>query len=151
MREIERKFLVKTLPPSLDGFVRRVIFQGYLVLEENGLEIRLRKSDEDHFLTIKRKHGMDRDEYNIPLTVEQWRDLWPLSEGRRLQKIRFEIPAGDRTIELDVFQGQNDGFVVAEVEFPSLEAAGDFAPPSWFGREVTGDPEFSNRRRATER
>jgi CYTH domain-containing protein len=150
MREIERKFLVKNLPPALDGYRRRVILQGYLVTEENDLEIRLRKSNENHYLTIKRKFGLDRDEFDIPLSEEKWRELWPLTEGRRLQKLRFDIPAGERTIELDVYQGQNDGFVVAEVEFPSIEAAREFAPPPWLGREVTGEPEYGNRRRAIE-
>jgi adenylate cyclase len=150
VREIERKFLIKRLPEALDGFPRKVIFQGYLVLEENGLEIRLRKSNEDYYLTVKRKHGMEREEQEIPLTEEQWNGLWPMTEGRRLRKIRFEIPYGERTIELDVFQGQSDGMVLADVEFPSLEAAREFVPPPWFGSEVTGDLEYSNRRRAVE-
>ncbi len=150
MREIERKFLIKKLPEALDSYPRKVISQGYLVLEENGLEIRLRKSNDDFYLTVKRKHGMVREEQEIPLTEEQWSGLWPMTEGRRLRKIRFEIPCGERTVELDVFQGQSDGMVLADVEFPSVEAAREFVPPPWFGNEVTGDPEYSNRKRAVE-
>ncbi len=150
MREIERKFLIKKLPVTLAPYRRHVINQGYLVPGENGVEVRLRRSNEDHFLTVKSKHGLEREEHNIPLTEQQWTDLWPLTAGRRLKKLRFDIPHGELIIELDVFLGLNDGLVVAEVEFPSTAAAHEFVPPTWFDEEVTGDPHFSNRHRAVE-
>ncbi len=150
MREIERKFLVLQLPKSLEGYHRRVIAQGYLVLEENGLEIRLRRADGDHCLTIKRKQGLDREEYNIPLTEEQWVELWPLTAGRRLEKVRYDIPHGELKVELDVFQSRNQGVIVAEVEFTGLEEAHAFTPLPWFGREVTGEAKYSNRHLAVE-
>lgn len=150
MREIERKFLVHQLPESLDDYHRRIIAQGYLVLEENGLEIRLRRANGDHCLTIKRKEGLDREEYNIPLTKEQWDELWPLTAGRRLEKVRHDIPSGKLTVELDVFRGRNEGVIVAEVEFASLDEAHAFTPLPWFGQEVTGEAKYSNRHLAVE-
>jgi len=149
VREIERKFLIKKLPPSLEHCRRRVITQGYLA-GEKGVEVRLRKSNLDHFLTIKDKQGLERMEHEIPLSEEQWEDLWYLTAGRRLKKLRFDIPYEEFMIELDVFLGLNDGLVVAEVEFPDTTTAREFVPPPWFDREVTGDPLFSNRRRAVE-
>jgi len=150
VREIERKFLIRKLPSTLQPYPRHVINQGYLVFGENGVEVRLRRSNEQHSLTVKSKHGLEREEHNIPLTEEQWSELWPLTAGRRLKKLRFDIPHGEYIIELDIFLGLNDGLVVAEVEFPTTIASHGFVPPSWFDQEVTGDPEFSNRRRAVE-
>jgi adenylate cyclase len=148
VQEIERKFLVKETPAALEQYPRRVIDQGYLAIDERGVEVRLRRSNDDFYLTVKRKHGMEREEHEIALPEKQWSELWPLTAGRRVRKVRVNIPHGLLTIELDLFQGANEGFVTAEVEFASRDAAGEFAPPAWFGREITGDPEFSNSRRA---
>jgi CYTH domain-containing protein len=77
--------------------------------------------------------------------------LWPLTEGRRIEKRRYEIPSeAGWTIELDVYAGALGGLVVAEVEFPSEQEAAAFAPPEWIGREVTDDPRYKNRRLACE-
>ena len=72
--------------------------------------------------------------------------LWPLTEGRRLDKTRHLFPLGDGlTAELDVYEGAHAGLLVAEVEFASAGASEAFAPPDWLGREVTGDPRFANQ------
>ena len=71
--------------------------------------------------------------------------LWPLTDGRRIEKTRYELPHGDATIELDEFGGQLEGLLLAEVEFDSVEASERFDPPGWLGRDVTGDPAYSNR------
>jgi adenylate cyclase len=146
MQEIERKFLVREMP-AFAGAERVVIDQGYLVPGENGIEVRLRGTESAQVLTVKRKsaaNAIEREEYNVPLTAEQWSELWPLTAGRRLRKERFKIPHGSLTLELDVYRGRNEGFAVVEVEFENVEKAREFAPPEWFGREVTGEAEFSN-------
>ncbi len=77
--------------------------------------------------------------------------LWPLTEGRRLEKRRYAIPFGDGlTIELDVYHGRLGGLLTAEVEFDTPAAASAFAPPDWFGRELTDDPHYKNKRLATQ-
>ncbi len=147
MQEIERKFLVKQMPPGLDPAQAAVIDQGYVVPGEGGVEVRLRRKGAKHELTIKRKsreNHIEREEHNVPLTPEQWAELWPLTAGRRLRKDRYEIPYGELVIELDIYRGRNEGLAVAEVEFGSMAAAEGFAPAEWFGREVTGEAAYSN-------
>ena len=83
--------------------------------------------------------------------MERFERLWPLTEGRRIEKTRYEIPADDGlTIELDVYDGALAGLVVAEIEFDSEQAADAFSGPDWLGREVTEDSRYKNQRLACE-
>src|SRR2546430_11098250 len=116
-REIERKFLLKRLPPNLRHFHSRTIEQGYLAAKTDGTQIRLRKSGRHHSLTIKRGRGVSRQEIEVDLTRDQFEELWPATAGCRLTKTRYDVPFGKRTIEIDVYRGRNEGLVVAEVEF----------------------------------
>jgi CYTH domain-containing protein len=146
--EIERKFLVPEPPADLGERDRIEIAQGYLAGGEDGSEVRLRRAGERLWLTAKRGAGMVRGEYEVKLSAEQFDTLWPATDGRRLIKTRYKIPLGELAIELDVYAGALKGLIVAEVEFPSVEAARGFAAPSWFGGEVTEDERFKNRRLA---
>ena len=139
--EIERKFLVDDLPP-LEGTDHDEIEQGYLSLGQGG--VRLRRRGDRRRLTVKRGEGLSREEVEIDLDEGQFETLWPQTEGRRVRKRRHLLEHGDLTIELDVFAGDLEGLVVAEVEFGSEDEARAFEPPSWFGREVTGVPEYLN-------
>ena len=65
-----------------------------------------------------------------------------------MEKERFRLERDGRTIELDVYGGDLDGLVVAEVEFESEQESADYNPPAWLGREVTGDERYANRRLA---
>ncbi len=150
MLEIERKFRVKSLPRELERYRHTQIAQGYLADDVKGTQVRLRKADDRHTLTVKQRQEVGRIEHEVPLTAEWWSRLWPLTAGRRLTKTRFEVPYDGVTIEIDVFKGMNDGLIVAEVEFPDADAARDFQPPEWLGDDVTHDPDFSNYRRAKE-
>ena len=144
-REIERKFLVRKLPEELAGFPHAEISQGYLVSLDDGLQVRLRKSDERYSLTYKRGTGNVREEREVELTPTQFDALWPATEGKRLVKTRYDIPLGDRIVEIDVYGGRHSGLVVAEVEFDDEESAKNFQPPDWLGDDVTGDPRYSNQ------
>jgi CYTH domain-containing protein len=76
--------------------------------------------------------------------------LWRLTEGRRIEKWRFVVPAdGELEIEVDVYDGDLKGLMTAEVEFPSEREADEFEPPSWLGTDVTGDRAYSNQSLAT--
>jgi adenylate cyclase len=98
---------------------------------------------------VKSGSGRVRVEEEIEIEPERFERLWPLTEGRRIEKRRFEIAAGGGlTIELDVYAGDLAGLKVAEVEFPSSGDADAFTPPPWFGREVTDDPRYKNQRLA---
>jgi CYTH domain-containing protein len=144
-REIERKFLVRKLPADLTSRPHTEISQGYLVSMDDGLQVRLRKSGKHYFLTYKRGTGNLREEREVELTAEQFSALWPATEGKRLLKTRYEIPFGNRVVEIDVYGGRHEGLVVAEVEFDAEEAAKNFQPPDWLGDDVTGDPRYSNQ------
>jgi len=144
-REIERKFLVRELPEQLAEFPHAEISQGYLVSLDDGLQVRLRKSNESYSLTYKRGVGNVREEREVELTPAQFDALWPATEGKRLEKTRYGIPLGDCVVEIDVYGGRHNGLVVAEVEFDDEESAKNFQPPDWLGDDVTGDPRYSNQ------
>ncbi|MEI8235345.1 MAG: CYTH domain-containing protein [Verrucomicrobiota bacterium] len=149
--EIERKFLLRALPPGFETLQGTPIAQGYLAVEPGGRQVRLRKKGTSFFLTAKSApKGYARDEIEIELTPAQFDALWPLTGGRRLTKKRFEAPFGGRTVEIDVYGGKHQGLVVAEVEFESEAAAHAFAPPEWFAEDISARPEYSNRNLASE-
>jgi adenylate cyclase len=142
-REIERKFLVSEPPPGLGAGTP--ISQGYLALASDETELRVRRKGDATVLTVKSGAGLDRGEREVAIPADVFDALWPLTEGRRVEKERLELPHGDATIELDRFGGALDGLLVAEVEFDATEASERFEAPAWFGREVTEDPAYSNR------
>jgi adenylate cyclase len=144
-REIERKFLVRKLPEDLATYPSTEISQGYLVSTDDGLQVRLRKQGEQYSLTYKRGLGNVREEREVALTAEQFATLWPATEGKRLVKTRYEIPLGERIVEIDLYGGQHEGLIVAEVEFDDEQSAINFQPPDWLGDDVTGDPRYSNQ------
>lgn len=144
-REIERKFLVRMLPEDLATFPSTQISQGYLVSMDDGLQVRLRKQNEQHSLTYKRGLGNVREEREVALTADQFSTLWPATEGKRLIKTRYKIPLGNRVVEIDLYGGKHDGLIVAEVEFEDEQSAIDFHPPDWLGHDVTADPRYSNQ------
>jgi len=76
--------------------------------------------------------------------AEQFEALWPLTEGRRLRKRRHLLPDDGVEVEVDVYEGELEGLIVAEIEFDSEEQARGFEPPPWLGDEVTGDERFLN-------
>ena len=149
--EIERKFLVPELPPRLQQWPAALIEQGYLAVGDNGTEVRVRRRDGDAVLTVKGGGGRSRTEEEFGIDDERFARLWPLTEGRRVEKTRHVIDAGEGLdIEVDVYSGALTGLMVAEVEFDTEEAADAFEPPAWFGREVTDDARFKNQRLASE-
>ena len=91
-----------------------------------------------------------REEREIKLSPKQFAALWPATAGRRLRKLRYEIPWRNLLIEIDIYRGKHAGLVVAEVEFPDRATCRKFKPPAWFGREVTGEKRYSNVRLANE-
>ena len=147
--EIERKFLVAEPPSDLEQWPSTAIAQGYLAVGADGTEVRVRRRDGKAWLTVKSAGGRARVEEEIEIDAERFERLWPLTEGRRIEKRRYEIPAGDGlTVELDVYAGDLDGLVTAEVEFASEGAAEAFAAPDWLGPDVTDDPRYKNQRLA---
>jgi adenylate cyclase len=143
-REIERKFLIKKLPEELAQFPHDEITQGYLAVAPGGVQVRLRKKGAMRSLTYKRGGKGTREEREIRLSAEQFEALWPATAGRRLTKVRYEVPWKEHTIEIDIYNGRHQGLVVAEVEFSDEKSCAAFEPPDWIGEEVTGKSRYSN-------
>lgn len=140
-QEIERKYLIRTLPDNLDSYPHHDIEQGYLCTDP---VVRIRRQDNDFFLTYKSKGLMIREEYNLPLTREAYLHLRPKTDGRLISKRRYLIPYGPYTIELDRFISPKEGLLLAEVEFPDEKEALAFTAPDWFGEDVTSSPAYHN-------
>ncbi len=143
--EIERKFLLGELPSWLAGRSGEPICQGYLTNGE-GTEVRLRRAGERTLLTVKTGAGEVREELEVELDASLFDSLWPLTEGRRLEKTRLLAPLSDGLeAEVDVYDNELAGLIVAEVEFDSVGRCREFTPPPWMGVEVSGDPRYANR------
>lgn len=145
--EIERRFFVSRLPWNLGQYPFSHIEQGYMEVPEeyaDVLETRLRKEGDTYLFTVKLKEGSKRKEENIPLTMEYFNTQWFMTEGRRLEKIRYKIPSHGNTIEVNIYCGKLEQLVVAEVEFSNYEERDSFIPPDWLGKEVTDDQRYDN-------
>lgn len=140
--EIERKYLIHTLPDHLEQYPKRELEQGYLCTAP---VVRIRKDNERYELTYKSKGLMVREEHNLPLTEEAYTHLKTKIDGRLISKTRYLIPLGEAlTVELDVFHGDLAPLLLAEVEFPDEESANRFTSPDWFGEDVTFSSKYHN-------
>lgn len=159
--EIERKFTIRSLPDGLDACARHHIEQGYLSADP---VVRVRREDERYYMTCKGRGLLAHEELEMALTPDAYRHLLSKADGIILTKTRYLIPiaaprfadgytpASDPalrdfaglTVELDVFEGQFTGLIIAEVEFPTLLMAQKYLPEPWFREDVTSDLRFHN-------
>lgn len=143
--EIERKFLVKSLPDNLEQYPCCTMIQGYL---NTSPVVRVRKEDDMYYLTYKGSGLLSREEYNLPLNQEAFSHLIKKADGNIISKKRYKIPYNLKnqslTIELDIFDVPFAPLIIAEVEFESEEQSSSFVIPSWFDNEVTYDSEYHN-------
>ena len=140
--EIERKFTINKLPDNLDQYPYLTLEQAYLNTDP---VVRVRRENDDFYLTYKGKGFLAREEYNLPLNEEAYYHLREKADGLIISKKRYRIPYDEKlTIELDVFEAPLAPLVLAEVEFESIEEANAFTPPAWFEKDVTEDRSFSN-------
>jgi adenylate cyclase len=142
--EIERKFLVRD-PSVVEGIVGTPIIQGYLSLDPERT-IRVRLAGTRALLTIKgvsSASGTTRAEYDYDIPVAEAEELLEsMALTPLIRKTRYRRPVGRLVWEVDVFEGENEGLIIAEVELPSEGAA--LILPDWIGEEVTGDPRYYN-------
>jgi len=144
-QEIERKFLVKSLPENLEQYPHKDIVQGYLAITEDGTEVRLRKKGKKYFQTVKSGAGKTRFESEVEITEDQFNTLWEATKGKRVEKTRYEIPHESGTIELDIYHGDLDGLLSVEMEFSSEKDSNEFVTPIWLSEEVTDDKKYKNQ------
>lgn len=144
MLEIERKFLVKSDDFKAVAFTKNQIAQGYLNSHPERT-VRIRIKGESGFLTIKGKgneSGVSRLEWETEIPLTEAKSLIKLCENGVIDKIRYEVKAGNHIFEVDEFFGDNEGLVVAEIELQSEDEA--FEKPEWLGQEVTNDERYYN-------
>lgn len=140
--EIERKFLLKRAPRQISDYEHSRIQQAYLCTEP---VMRIRKKDEQYIFTYKSAGLMEREEVEIPLDAKSYEHLLKKCDGNTVSKTRYYMPLDSGlTAEIDIFHDGFDGLVIAEVEFPDLEAARNFVPPVWMNHDVTSDARFQN-------
>lgn len=139
--EIERKFLIKSLPDNLESYPCDTLTQAYISTEP---VIRVRQKNDQYILTLKSAGLLAREEVEMPLSEESFSHLLSKKDGISIEKKRYKIPDKPYLIELDIFEGAYKGFCMAEVEFPDIEQANAYNAPSWFGPEVTMDTRFHN-------
>lgn len=141
--EIERKFLL--CDDSWRQSVERQEYyqQGYLSGTER-CSIRIRVTNDRAFLNIKSATlGIQRTEYDYPIPLNDARQmLEQFCQGAMIEKTRYFVHYGRHVWEIDVFEGDNQGLVVAEVELTDVDEA--FDKPPWIGEEVSDDPRYYN-------
>lgn len=142
-KEIERKFLV--INDSFVTMAEKVIHieQGYISHRPEGT-VRVRIKAEKGYITVKSKNvGASRDEWEYEIPVLDAKDmLETVCEGNIIIKDRYIVFYDNRTWEIDVFHGNNEGLTVAEVELKNAEEI--ITLPPFAGEEVTGNAKYYN-------
>ncbi len=172
--EIEKKFTVEKIPFDLKCYPFHAIEQGYLNVrpairvrrEDDIYYMTYKGAPEDMADVAGKGGGIGQTEYNMPLDKKSYDHLSAKADGNFIVKKRYLIPLndnafdeaflaeneglsesikkGDIKIELDIFEGKFKGLILAEVEFPSEEAARAYRAADWFKEDVTGNPKYSN-------
>jgi adenylate cyclase len=141
--EIERKFLVRS--DGWRGVVRAqiAIRQAYLATDGNAsVRVRIRDNREATLSVKSRPATLRRLELEYPVPVIEAEAMIGLRHGAVIEKVRHLVPHGDLTFEVDVFAGENEGLVIAEIEL--RDELQPFALPDWIGAEITGQPDYYN-------
>lgn len=141
--EIERKFLVQGDFRAHATSHSRIV-QGYLCAD-TGRTVRVRLRGEEGFLTIKGRSkdgGLSRYEFEKSITKDEALSLLELSLPGVIDKERWLVPHEGLIWEIDVFHGDNEGLIIAEVELSSADQS--FSLPDWVGEEVTGQRQYYN-------
>lgn len=144
MVEIERKFLVASNAYRAEAFASKRIVQGFLNTNPQRT-VRVRIRGNEGFLTVKgigNETGTTRFEWEKQITVREATALLELCEPGTISKTRYEVKSGAHIFEIDEYEGDNAGLVVAEVELTEENAI--LEKPHWLGEEVTGDPRYYN-------
>lgn len=146
--EIERKFLVNHAKWAATEKPKREFYrQGYMLTDPNKT-IRVRATDTKGFLTIKGKtEGATRAEFEYEIPKEEAIQLLNMFAVSDLTKYRYKVLFAEKLWEVDVFLGENEGLIVAEIELVSEDETFDL--PDWVGGEITGEKKYYNSNLST--
>ncbi|HEY6984852.1 MAG TPA: CYTH domain-containing protein [Rhodanobacteraceae bacterium] len=147
--EIERKFLVVGDAWRREILRSRRMAQGYLAGPPSSrCSVRVRTAGEEAWLNIKSATtGVERDEYEYAIPLEDAERLLATLAGERVEKIRHEVELDGHLFEIDEFLGENAGLVVAEIELAHVDET--FPHPAWLGHEVSDLARYYNLNLAT--
>lgn len=144
MIEIERKFLVNSLDFIEKAHQKSRIVQGYLNSNPERT-VRIRMKGDKGYITIKgigNGSGLSRFEWEKEIPLADAERLLILCEKGIIDKIRYEVKFENHIIEVDVFAGDNEGLILAEIELKSETE--QIQKPNWLGEEVTNDIKYYN-------
>ena len=140
-KEIERKFLVKKNLFKIIG-ESQYIAQGYLSSTPDRT-VRVRIKNHKGYLTVKGKNkGISRSEFEYEIPEIDAKELLKLCEQSIIIKRRHIVKFKNSLWEVDIFEGDNEGLIVAEIELQSEEE--NFDKPEWIGEEVSFDTRYYN-------
>ena len=141
--EIEHKFLIVNDDWRKDADEGTYMVQGYMGSNEQS-SIRIRINGDSANLNIKSKTiGIQRSEYDYPIPVDEAKEmLESLCDRPFIEKTRFHVMHDGHEWEIDVFAGDNEGLIVAELELSSIDE--NFSLPDWVGKDVSDDPRYYN-------
>jgi CYTH domain-containing protein len=144
--EIERKFIVKEIPKNIKQYQRIDILQKYISIDP---EIRIRQQIEDgeytYYKAKKSNDSLSREQDEVEISSTDFYNLSSITMGNDIVKVRYLIPVGKYTAELDIYQEKLSGLLIVEVEFKTVQEAGEFVVPNWFRQEVTYDKRYKNK------
>lgn len=144
MIEIERKFLIKSSSFKEQSFKKSRIIQGFLNTDKKRT-VRVRLHGDKGFITVKGQSdngGLIRFEWEKEISKHEAESLLELCEPGVIDKTRYEVKVENYIYEVDVFHGDNEGLVVAELELENVNDV--FVKPDWIGEEVTGNIKYYN-------
>ncbi len=144
--EVERKWRLEQLPQlSLEIGNRHEIRQGYLITE--GGEMRVRAKGEKFFITAKSDGSLSRSEWEEEIPQWVFDLLWSNTNNKTLEKIRYSVPYGNLTLEIDVYLGRLSGLLIVEIEFANeaQALAFDISAIAPGAVEVTADKRYKNK------
>lgn len=148
-KEIEKKYLIKNPPKDYKSFPSVEIEQYYLATKNITLRLRKISSKKDkYYLTLKYGVGVVRTEIEPRIPKYLYILLVKYFAFSVIRKTRYMIPFKKYIIELDIYKGEINKLITAEIEFMNLKDFETFAPPKWFYRDVTLDPKYKNKQLA---
>jgi adenylate cyclase len=153
--EIERKFLLPQFPSvlieeeELRVLSEQKIEQTYLAMDENQ-ELRVRRlvdlasGEVSYTHTFKLGNGLSREEIEYSISESIYEQVIMAFGFVPLTKNRITAEWNGRIIEIDTYDQIE--LSVLEVEFDSEEAANSFMAPEWFGKDISSERQYSNKK-----
>ncbi len=144
MIEIERKFLVTSEEFKNEAYKKTKIIQGFLNTNKDRT-VRVRTNGNQGFITVKglsSDGGLTRFEWEKEISSDDAKLLLKLCEKGIIEKMRYEVKFEKHIFEVDVFQGDNEGLIIAEAELKTVNEI--INKPKWIGDEVTGNIDYYN-------